>query len=316
MSAHRYWRIKATTTNGTEPNIVAVAEVEMYTSATGADVCTGGTALSDSNGYGTAASGAFNNTYGDTSLWICNNTGTAAYIGYDFGSGNDKDIVQVGIWPRPSTWYYQAPQGFDIQYSDDGSSWTTSYSITGVSWDKGVKWFNSGGETYPWTGTGNQRFWRLRSTTTQGGGTFSVVELEMYAGSGCKGSNLCTGGSPYMKNMIEGELAKAFDGTRTEGSQNYFASAEQASWVGYLLPSAASVTSIAIAARNTFYAQSPKDFVVEYWNGSSFTTAMTLSSITGWTANALRWFDSTGEISEPSACAPPSSARPMVFVCT
>jgi hypothetical protein len=133
MTAHRYWRCKVTS----GPTFNAASEIEFKETSGGTDTATGGTALQDSNFSGLPAANAFDNNI--NTHWASNGTGTAAYIGYDHGSGVTKDIIEVTWRARNDGSFAQAPSGFDIQYSDDGSSWTTLWSAVPQTWTQGLQ---------------------------------------------------------------------------------------------------------------------------------------------------------------------------------
>src|SRR6185369_12669050 len=130
-TAHRYWRAKVTTVNG-GGSFVAAAELEMRETAhVGNDICAGGTALADSAFAGLPATNAFDNTL--STLWACNGTGTAAYIGYDFGSGVTKNINEIVWTARNDGSYTQYPTALSLEYSDNGSSWTAKWTESSIT---------------------------------------------------------------------------------------------------------------------------------------------------------------------------------------
>lgn len=209
---------------------------------------------------------------------------------------------------RRRTQIDQAPVTWTLDYSDDDSTWTTLYRIgREADWNGNERTFSA--SSYPDVSGQNQYFWRLRSTAVDGGACVGLAELRMYVHP--LGANECTGGTPHSSTMIEasGPDFEAFDSSTDPAS--YWAGMTTAEWIGYRFASAKAISTIAIVARSSFQNQSPKDFVIEYWNGSAYVTAMTLTGITGWTTGQTRWFNSTGEISQPVA-----SARPQVCVCT
>lgn len=135
--AHTYWRIYITANDGnTSGQKMAIMEVEMRSTWGGADQCTGGTPSASSQSAGFEASKAFDDNT-STNQWICNSSDGSGpwWIRYEFASS--IDIVEIVIWP-PTT-LNRAPKDFDFQYSDDGSSWTTLFSVTGqTGWSAGV----------------------------------------------------------------------------------------------------------------------------------------------------------------------------------
>lgn len=311
MAAHRYWRIYITASAAS--GYVSIMELQLRTSIGGSNVATGGTASASSTGFGWSASNAFNGSTASPGWHSGTNAlpGTPEWLKYDLGSGNDKDVIEFAISARGSN-PEQNPRDFQLQYSDDNSAWTTLYTIGGeTSWDSSGTYIAYSADDRPDDPGVNGRFWRLRSTAVDGGTVLALAELLMFVSGSA--TNQCTGGSAYSSSYKEGHDDEAFDGTLADTEfGNYWASQVVASWVGYKFPTAKTINRIGISARINHQDQSPKDFVVEYWDGSAYQTAMTLTGITGWTSGQLRYFDATGEVGPPSA----GGARPVVFVCT
>jgi hypothetical protein len=129
VTPHRYWRVYITAATGT-PHL-DTSEIEFRASVGGADQCVGGTAIYSNQTGGFEAAKAFDDTTSTT--WYINQ-GTFAlpqWIGYDFGAGNAKDVVEFALtcW-QPG----ESPKDFQLQYSDDGSTWTTKYTRANESW--------------------------------------------------------------------------------------------------------------------------------------------------------------------------------------
>lgn len=137
QTPHRYWRINITA-NGGDASTSAIVELEMYESRFGPNVCTGVTAASSGNFDSQYLPGeAFDqslvdNGGGTSDLWA--SSAPVSWISANFGSGNNKAVVGIGMHGRRSTNTNQMPTAFDVQWSDDNSSWTTAWSESGVSW--------------------------------------------------------------------------------------------------------------------------------------------------------------------------------------
>jgi hypothetical protein len=134
--AHRYWRILV---NAIQSGAyVSIVEMEMRESIGGADATGSGTAAASSTytAEGATAAKAFDNvtTYPG---WTNNADGAGCWLSYDFGLGVTKQIVEVTIRVRNDGFYAQAPTAFSIQWSDDNSSWTTSWSASGLTYTQG-----------------------------------------------------------------------------------------------------------------------------------------------------------------------------------
>ena len=127
MAAHRYWRINITKHNGGD--VVSHAEVQFRATVGGADQATGGTPDASTENLPTyGASKAFDDDA--STIWSSTSSSLPQWISYDFGSA--VDVVEVALQAddtAPRALY--AAEDFDVQYSDDNSSWTTAWSVTG-----------------------------------------------------------------------------------------------------------------------------------------------------------------------------------------
>lgn len=130
MAAHRFWRVLILT--GGNGSFYAIAELEMATAANGANVCTGGTPVKSGERVGFEATKAFDGIKGVSGSTNCWSVAQAAnqYLGYDFGVGVTKDIREIRMWSRGDSFYTQMLQDFRVQYSDDGSTWTTAVEFS------------------------------------------------------------------------------------------------------------------------------------------------------------------------------------------
>lgn len=129
---HRYWRQLVTATGSGLP---VLAECGFMTTIGGSTVTSGGTALADSVFGSFSAAQAFDAN--PSTDWATSSGGAGVgYIGYDFGSGNDQSIVECYI-QASATFTNQAPAAVDLQFSDNGTSWTTLLSGTYGGWSPG-----------------------------------------------------------------------------------------------------------------------------------------------------------------------------------
>lgn len=125
MAAHRYWRIKVVETQG-DQNWTTATGIEMRDSIGGSNLIGSGTAI----GVGGNFDMAFQPYDGDNG-WRRDVKATQrvpAWVGYDFGDGNDVDVLEftiTGVWHD-----YMMPVAFYLDYSDDGAAWTSSLAFT------------------------------------------------------------------------------------------------------------------------------------------------------------------------------------------
>lgn len=194
MTAHRYWRIRLVEKNG-DP--MAASEIEMHTSIGGANVCTGGTPIGDSY-YANSPDYAMVNAFdGNTnSVWASTNAGTGAYIGYDFGAGNEKEILEVSYRAR-DTYSGQTPSVAVLEWSDDASTWTIAFKIHYGSFASGETKVRS--QVPPLTNPGRNphKFWRIYHPN--------------FTNDYCAGVMAELRGAPGGDNLVATQLFRAFD---------------------------------------------------------------------------------------------------------
>lgn len=133
---HRYWRLSFTTNGPLYP--MCVAEFEMRGWAGGADMTYPSTAiLASSQQVVNPASYAIDNN--GATQWQAGNGSVPQWLRVDFGA--PVAVRQLAI-TAPSVWEY-TPPSFDLQYSDDGNSFTTiaSYTTT-LPWSPTTKIFD------------------------------------------------------------------------------------------------------------------------------------------------------------------------------
>lgn len=138
---------------------------DLYKSSMGTDQCTGGTVLKyDENGTYPAVNAFDDNT---SNRYITGSTAQQGvhYIGYQFGTG--KKIDRVRIWHDGS----YMPNSILVQYSDNGSEWTTLEEINPT--------FGEAWETFNLTNTDEtHEYWRLLCNQDMAG-TWALYEIEM-----------------------------------------------------------------------------------------------------------------------------------------
>lgn len=130
---HRYWRVLITQNDG-DGSYCGMTELELRGTAGGADLTTPtnanihSSASSTVNSENTAAE-AFNDHL--ASGWLSNTPGSS-WLRWDFVSqGLGPQVVAEvairGSWNVPAA----SPRNFQIQWSDNGTAWTTVRTVTG-----------------------------------------------------------------------------------------------------------------------------------------------------------------------------------------
>jgi hypothetical protein len=261
----RYWRIYVTANDGTTYS--EVNAIEMSTSAFGANIATGGTPIASSAFGASVAANAFDGSL--TTAWTSATTALPQWVGYDFGAGNHKTIRAIGIWGSNSGYTTRSPKNFDVQYSADGVTWMTAWSVTNsTGWganeyrffpDMPVPTSYAGS---PW---GAHAFWRLDMLSSVYGSYYSLAELEFRAAPG--GSDQATGGTATASSVYSGVSADyGFDNNTTT---LYHTNGSGHQWLAYQFALPVSVGRISILARaDNAQSQTPKQFSLR-WSDSS-----------------------------------------------
>jgi hypothetical protein len=132
MAAHRWWRVYCIA-SGDSNGYYSCTEIQLRTAIGGANVVSGGTASSLGTIFSGTAAQAWDGTTATQFIINGYGTGGAAFI-YDFGAGNAKDIVEVGWGGRSDGFFYQSPCAGELQYSDDGATWTKLFGWSVPAW--------------------------------------------------------------------------------------------------------------------------------------------------------------------------------------
>lgn len=119
-----YWRVSISAIKA--GNYAAIGEIEMRATIGGSDQCSGGTASAISTI--TSASAAFDND--PVTTWA-SNWGSAWWIQYQFPSAVSVAELSIQSENGAQTTGNGTPKDFTLQYSSDGSSWTTALTVTG-----------------------------------------------------------------------------------------------------------------------------------------------------------------------------------------
>jgi F5/8 type C domain/NedA-like, galactose-binding domain len=299
MAAHRYWRINVTVGNAGAP-YVGCAELGLRTNVGGLSVTSGGTASASENYPGLPPANAFD--LSDATDWVSNGSALPQWLKYDFGSGNDKDIVEVEVVARAPT--TQTVNSFDVQYSDNNSSWTTLYSVAAAAaWGTSEHRVYTYASGYPAT---SKVWWRVNCTANDGHAfVWAVSSLQMR--TTVSGADQCSGGVAGASTYFDYTFlpTKAFDSDATTS----WASSVPTGWVSYQFASAKQIVEVSITARTAAPSQAPKDFTVQYWDGAAWQTQWTVTGSSAWSAGETRVF------ADPSPPAP-TAARGNVCVIT
>lgn len=283
--ASRYWRVYITDNNGDAVN--TIHELQMYTAAGAISVCSGGTAIESGHDSSAAADNLFDGNVGTD--W--SKTGLPAWVGYDFGDGNEKAIIGVAMFPPASPYVNRMPKDFDVQYSNDGISWATSWSVQdSTDWTEkvGREFYSTAQDLYNST----FRYWRILATARDGGGRYTIHELEMMAEVG--GATVAAGGSALASSNEGGQPpSNAFDGnTSTSWSDGTTGTYE---FLGYDFGAGneKNIKSVSILAAGAGYNdRTPTSFRIQRSaDGLMWIDKWAVSGSTAWEASEKRTFN-------------------------
>ena len=291
-AAHRYWRLYITANNG--GSVAALTEFRLFTVPDLINRATGGTPYASTTYGSEAPARAFDGNI--SSNWASAlGASYPHWLAYDLGEGNERKIDAIELFSRSSGDVVQMVRDFEVQWSDDGSTWTTEWSVAGeTGWgsNEGRVFSNP---NYPVPGTG-YRHWRLLFTANNGGSAVAATEIEMLALPDTVSKTV--GGVARNSSRWDSShnVNELFDGVLNNNS-NAWASKSGAAmpqWVSYeFLSGKQIINAVAIHARNnTDSSQAPRDFAVQYSeDGVNWTTAWTVSGQTGWGSYERRQFN-------------------------
>lgn len=135
--AHRYWRVLFTGIESSRTRLV-LAEVQFWDRLYARRV-PGSHSASGDSGSGFEAVNAFDDatSFNTTASgdWVSNLVSSGdIWAAIDAGVGNEFQLAAVVLWRSVYTSSsFGGPTDFDVQYSDDGSTWTTAWSESSVS---------------------------------------------------------------------------------------------------------------------------------------------------------------------------------------
>lgn len=124
MTPRRFWRIYLQHQNS---NAFALDTLQFRETNGGGQGATGGTAIEGPSGHfgGEVPANAFD---ASTTKWSANAGTPGEWLGYDLGSGNAKDFVEVMIKSYTSE-QAQTPDVFIVEKGDDGVNWLVAWHV-------------------------------------------------------------------------------------------------------------------------------------------------------------------------------------------
>lgn len=289
--AHAYWRVRVTKTTGGSGFSVSIGEIVMRGPSSMANLCTGGTPI-DSAHFGSyfEPGNAFD---GNPNTRWASPVGAPHWVGYHFSS--PVEITQVAISAPTQNWQYESPEDFTIDWSDDGTNWTTAHTVTGEpAWSTGTTRIYTFGEA---PAIGEHRYWRILIKGNDGGSYAGFSELELKDADGIVRSGGGTTGAVSDSDVNSSNNAiKAFDGNTT--STGWLAANSNANhWIRWdFLATGAYGSPVEVAEFDIYGSwnspgSSPSVFELQYSDdASTWTTVGSYHGETGWSASEKRTF--------------------------
>ncbi|MBF0402090.1 MAG: discoidin domain-containing protein [Magnetococcales bacterium] len=133
MLPHRYWRIYITRSTFGATMQVCLYEVEFRGTPGGPDQCDGGVASASHRTD--RAYRLFDNN--PSEYWINGGPSEDSWFQYDFGAGHAVIVAEIKMVSRG---WEESPEDFVLQWSDDGTHFTTAASWSGINdWIGGLE---------------------------------------------------------------------------------------------------------------------------------------------------------------------------------
>lgn len=302
---HRYWRL-AITDNVAGAGTLTIDEVELLETFGGGNVAPLATVTASVTGSATntidkivdgfMSGGSVSTPSGASNAYSIG--ATTVNIDFDFGLSYSPDIkihrICAGSNDAGAT---TAPKTWTLQYSDNGSSWTTDSTVA-----SSTGWGNYEMRTFyrtgyspsytgsPWGTLDEYRFVLLGTNQTS---VFAGAEAEVRSTVG--GASQLTGGTPSAVTSFAGlPIANLFDGnTGTDWATASFpgGSVVRSSWVKYVLAAAVAVAQIRWLARAAAGTQSPNTIILQgKRTAGQWTSLIWWHDATAWTNGESRTF--------------------------
>ena len=299
MATHSYWRLN--TTAPASIGYTALGALEMRGSVGGADLCSGGTATASSTYGGQSPALAFdgnNSTYWESAS---HGAGGSAWIQYQFAS--PVDVLEIAVLPSAS-YPNEYPFTISLQWSDDGSSWTTAIPTSACSTPTvGYK------EAFT-VGSLTKSYWQiLISRAANNTDNFYAALSEIQFRSSAGGSDLT---SPSLRGCVYGNSVfstnyayLAFDDSDTTFWESDIRFNEPVP-IRWHFTGDVDIVEYALTSDAAYFStEAPRDWKLQYsGDGITWVDAHTVSAETGWSSKETRIYTIGG--------GAPARRRPVV----
>lgn len=151
------------------PNIILNDKIINVNTVETGNLCIGGSAL----GTGSNLDNVFDGN--SATAWSSSLSGVSVkdteWLGYDMGVPKNVNKIIIQQWGNSNN----AVGTVDLQYSDDGSTWTTSATISNLPLNTGEVYVS-----VPSSYTGRHRYWRIIARLGTDGSNWIVKDLAMF----------------------------------------------------------------------------------------------------------------------------------------
>lgn len=188
-TAHRYWRLYNMHSAGSN---VSFNEIRFYQALNGSPATiSSAVASSEFNGSLVAANTIDSNL---NTGWASTESGASSTAWIKFDLGSPTEFVQIWMAARTDGFASQCPNTFTLQYSDDGTTWTTQQVVTFAT---------------AWTTNGQQQVEKIYKAG-YGIGVSNMIDANV--------SGVADGDVLYWDNTTSTWLTKAIHGIPTGGT--------------------------------------------------------------------------------------------------
>lgn len=118
---------------------------------------------------------AFDGNLLGSNSWMAGSTGGNQWIKVDFGANNAKTISKINIAPRENN-IDMSPSTFDIEGSNDNSTWTIIYSVSNYT-----NWVSRQFSTFIFNNQNSYRYYRINIKSLVDNSKYACIgEIELY----------------------------------------------------------------------------------------------------------------------------------------
>ena len=169
-TGHRWWRIKTNSNQaGGFPTAISSRDYSFLISGSAIHSAHSTPAFASSVAYTTTGINRAADKVNDANSWISDTSGWPVVFGYDFGHPVSPGQLSITVDSNSL-----APSDFEIQFSDDGSSWTTAIAYTPTGWANGETRVFDITQTFDMTGSISGLF-GVAGTIAPSGGLIGVI---------------------------------------------------------------------------------------------------------------------------------------------